>query len=128
MAAYLKAASGDPSAPEAIKAATDFCRFVGFLLLLPYIDAIHADALSARGDHAEAETLISNSLDAMNATGERWAEPEIHRLHGQILERRGAPAAEIEESYQRALESARRVGARGWEARTESSLALWLNR
>jgi len=123
LAAYLQAARGDPSAPEQFKPATDFSRFVGFRVLLPYLDAIHADALSARGDHAEAEALLAASLEAMNATGERWAEAEIHRLRGRILERRGASAAEVEDSYQRALECARRVGARGWEARVENRRA-----
>lgn len=126
MAAYLQAASRDPSAPEALEAATGFSRLVGFLLLLPYLDAIHAEALSARGDHAEAEALLSSSLKAMDATGERWAEPEIHRLHAQILERRGAAEADIEGCYQRAFDCARRAGARGWERRAESSRARWL--
>jgi predicted ATPase/class 3 adenylate cyclase len=126
MAAYLQAANGDAAAPEALKGAADFSRLVGFLLLLPYIDATQADALSARGDHAEAEACLAASLETMNTTGERWAEAEIHRLHGQILERRGAAAAEIEGAYRLAVESARRMGAHGWKSRAENSRARWL--
>ena len=62
----------------------------------------------------------------MNATGERWAEPEIRRLRGQILERRGAPATEVEECYRLAVETARRMGARGFEAWANQSLMRWL--
>ena len=126
MAACLRAASGDPSAPEACQAATDFSRFVGLHVFLPYADAVHADALSARGDHAQAQARLSASLEAMNATGERWAEPEIHRLRGRVLERRGESATEVEGCYRLAVACARRIGARGWEARAEDSLARWL--
>jgi tetratricopeptide (TPR) repeat protein len=128
MAAYLQAARGEPSAPEALQAGTDISRAVGFLVLLPYLDAIHADALSACGNHEAAEVRRSTSLAAMEATGERWAEPEIHRLCGQVLERRKASPPEIEASYRLAVESARRAGARGWEARAEQNLTRWLDR
>ena len=64
----------------------------------------------------------------MNATGERWAEPEIRRLRGQILERRGAPATEVEECYRLAVETARRMGAHGFEAWANQSLMRWLAR
>ena len=120
--AVLQAARGEPAAPEACQFATDIARLAGLLVNLPFIEAMHADALSARGDHAEAEAQISTSLETMNATGERWAEPEIRRLRGQILERRGAPATEVEECYRLAVETARRMGAHGFEAWANQSL------
>jgi tetratricopeptide (TPR) repeat protein len=126
--AVLQAARGEPGAPEACQLATDIARLAGLLVNVPFIEAMHADALSARGDHAEAEAQIAASLATMDATGERWAEPEILRLRGQILERRGAPATEVEACYRLAIETARRMGARGFEAMATQSLMGWLAR
>ncbi len=123
--AILQAAREEPAAPEACQVATDISRLAGLLVNVPFIEAMHAGALSARGDHGEAESQIAASLETMNATGERWAEPEMHRLRGQILERSGAPATEVEECYRVALSAARRMGARGFEARVNESLPGW---
>lgn len=127
LSACVRAAKGDPSAPEACQVATDFSRAAGLLVLLPYVDAVHAEALSSRGEYDQAEARLSASLDAIESSGERWAEAEIHRLRGLILERRGAPSEEIEGCYRLAVECARQIGARGWQERAESSLARWLD-
>lgn len=71
---------------------------------------------------------MSASLESMNATVERWAEPEIHRLHGYVLEHRGAPASDVEDRYRLALAVAQRMGAGGFEARANDSLGRWLGR
>jgi class 3 adenylate cyclase/tetratricopeptide (TPR) repeat protein len=127
-AVLLMAERGDPTVPETCQAITDFARFAGLLVLMPYIEAVHADALSARGDHAEAEAMMAASLESMEATDERWAEAEIHRLRGNLLERRGAPATEVEDCYRLAITIARRTGAGGFEARANDSLERWLAR
>jgi class 3 adenylate cyclase len=127
-AALLLAAVGDASASDACQAVTDFSRFAGLLVLLPWVHAAHADALSARGEHSRAEAMMSASLESMNASGERWTEAEIHRLRGLVLERRGAPATEIEACYQVALASARRMRTPGFEARVNESRARWTAR
>ncbi len=126
--AVLQAARGEASAPEGCQLATDIARLAGLLVNVPFIEAVHADALSVRGDHAAADAQISASIQTMTANGERWAEPEIRRLHGQILERGGAPAAEVEEAYRLAVETARRMGARRFEAAADESLVRWLAR
>ena len=59
----------------------------------------------------------------MEATSERWAEPELHRLRGRVLERSGAARGVIETCYRRAVESARERGMRSWELRAVASLA-----
>jgi len=126
--ACVRAQRGDPSAPEALQMAIGYSRMAGLLNLLPYMEAVRADALSARGDQVQAEELLSASLDEMNATDERWAEAEIHRLRAQILERRGAFAQDIEACYGVAVACAQRAGARGWETRAIESRAGWLGR
>lgn len=125
-AVCLQAERGDPTAPEACQAMTDFARFAGLLVLMPYVEAVHANALSVRGDHAEAEAMMAASLESMRATDERWAEAEIDRLRGNILERRGASATEVEDCYRLALTIAQRMGAGGFEARANDSLERWL--
>jgi class 3 adenylate cyclase/tetratricopeptide (TPR) repeat protein len=127
-AVLLMAERGDPAVPETCQAITDFARFAGLLVLMPYVEAVHANALSARGDHAEAEAMMAASLESMNATDERWAEAEIHRLRGNLLERRGAPPAEVEECYRLAVTIARRMGVGGFESRANDSLERWLAR
>jgi predicted ATPase len=51
---------------------------------------------------------------------------EIHRLHAEVLQIRGAPALEIEGHLHSALDIARRQGAKWFELRAATSLArLW---
>jgi hypothetical protein len=58
--------------------------------------------------------------------GERWAEPEIHRLFGDLLTRPGPSAAAIA-SYERAIAVARGQGSRSFELRATTSLARVLS-
>ncbi len=62
----------------------------------------------------------------MEATDERWAEPELHRIRGLLLERSGESAAAVEASHRRALASARHLGTTAWALRAATSLAAWL--
>ena len=71
----------------------------------------------ARLDHAFAE---------MEATHERWAEPELHRIRGLLLERNGESAAAVEACHRRALASARQRGASAWALRAATNLAACL--
>ena len=62
----------------------------------------------------------------MSETGERWAEPEIHRLFGDFLTRRGPSAASIA-NYEQAIAVARAQGSRSFELRATTSLARVLS-
>jgi hypothetical protein len=125
-AASARAERGDPSAPEALQMAIGNYRLAGLEMSLPYVEAVHADALSARGDHVQAAERLAASLDAMNASGDRWAEAEIQCRRALVLERRGATPQDIEACYVAAIGCAQRAGARGWEARAVESRARWL--
>jgi hypothetical protein len=57
----------------------------------------------------------------MNTNGERWAEPELQRVHGQILERMGQ-RREASASYQKAAELALQIGALQLARRAEAAL------
>src|SRR4029450_13338521 len=62
----------------------------------------------------------------MQATGERWAEAELHRIRGSLLLQTGTPQAEAEISLQEALAGARRQEAKSRELGAAMSLGrLW---
>lgn len=126
LAAWLLARRGDPSANDAFYGATAYYKGSGSRCFLPLCEAARADALSLAGLHAEAEVCVASSIEAVELTGERWAEAEIHRLRGQILERRGAATEEVEACYRHAIELGKRAGAKAWEQRAAQSLATWL--
>jgi predicted ATPase len=52
-------------------------------------------------------------------------EAELHRLKGELLSKQGAPEAEIEEQFRRAVEAARQRSARSQELRATMSLCRW---
>jgi len=99
---------------------------------------IATTALVACGRRANAEAHLSEALTLVRDTGESWCEAELHRLHGEMLQtsqplrrrdskRRQDLGAEAEASLRRALEVARRQGAKWWELRAAVSLARLLS-
>jgi predicted ATPase len=71
----------------------------------------------ARSFAASAESLVKQ-------TGERWAAPEIYRIHGSLLCRE--PLRDDRAAmrlFKRSLASARKLGTVGWELRTAISIA-----
>ena len=75
--------------------------------------------------------LLDEAEAAVEQTQERYWEAEIHRLRGQLLLAASEPAApavvrSAEACYRRALDVARRQGARSLELRAAVSLSrLW---
>jgi len=69
----------------------------------------------------------TGAMSAVDATSERWNEPNIHRIAGEIaLMSPESDAAKAEAYFGRALEIARAQQARSWELRAATSLArLW---
>lgn len=77
-------------------------------------------------DGDEALSLVDEAFARVAGTGVRFYEPELHRVRGRLLSFAGD--ADAEDHYRRALEAARRQGARHWEIRASVSLAqLWRN-
>ena len=68
---------------------------------------------------------LGEAAKLVEATQERWAEAEMHRLRGALLLSMSKPA-EAENSYRKALSVAQRQSAKLWELRAATSLArLW---
>jgi predicted ATPase len=85
-----------------------------------------------RETHAELDQLddawrcSGEAMNAMATTSERWWEPEVYRIAGEIalLSRERDTASEA--YFERALEVARAQQAKSWELRAATSMArLW---
>ena len=104
-------------------------RAIGSELDRPYCLALLAEALAKAGQVEGGLTALAEALEAAQSTGERYYEAELHRLQGELLLDQGAGRAEAKACFARALEMARRQGARSLELRAALSLArLYYNR
>jgi predicted ATPase len=91
----------------------------------PYMLALLASAKADFGNPSEALELLREAVASMEASGECWWEPELHRLRGQLI---AAPGQHDEgESYFRlAIKVSGRQKAKMLELRASMSLArLW---
>ncbi|MEK0084157.1 ATP-binding protein [Benzoatithermus flavus] len=99
-------------------------RATGAEHLVPYFQALLAEACARAGRPAEGLRLLEDALARTERTGERWCEAELLRLRGELLLLR-APRhrAAAEASLHRARAIAARQHARWWELRAAVSLA-----
>jgi transcriptional regulator with AAA-type ATPase domain/predicted ATPase len=98
----------------------------GARLGLSWFLALLADAYGRDGQAAEGLRVLADARGVVADTAEAYYEAEIHRLEGELRLAQGAGADEVEACYRRALEIARRQGARAWALRAATSLArLW---
>jgi DNA-binding SARP family transcriptional activator/predicted ATPase len=93
----------------------------GAKLRWPYYLSLLADAHARAGRVEEALATLSEALRIANRNEERWWEPELHRLTGELLLRRG-DQVEAERCFLCALDLARVQQARAAEVRAASSL------
>jgi predicted ATPase len=78
--------------------------------------------MCARLGHAErALEVIASSLDAIERSGERWLEPEFHRLRGEVLKVH-EDTWSAERSIATAIEIARRQGS--WSLQLRATVSL----
>ena len=92
---------------------------------LPYFRGHLAEQDANKGQLARALEAIGEALTAVEKSGERWGETDLHRIRGALLQRAGA-LTESETAYQQALASARAQNARSFELRAAIGLArLW---
>jgi predicted ATPase len=103
----------------------------GAELARPYWLCLITEACLESGAALEGLALLDDAEAAVQQTSERYWEAEIHRLRGQLLLAASDPIApavvrSAEECYRRALDVARRQGARSLELRAAVSLSrLW---
>jgi predicted ATPase len=99
----------------------------GARLSISFFLSVLGIAKAHLGQLDEAGRCTDEAAAAVEATGERWHEAEIHRTAGQIALMSSKPdAAKAQAHFVRALEIARAQRARSWELRAATSLArLW---
>jgi predicted ATPase len=93
----------------------------------PYFLALLAEAYGRGGQVEEGLCALAEALAAVEKTGERFYEAELHRLTGELLlARAAANQAEAEGCLRRALDVARHQQAKSLELRAAMSLShLW---
>jgi adenylate cyclase len=99
-----------------------------WLQRLPYLTSIVAECEVAASRNCDAMGTLGVAFEAMQRTGERRWEAEMHRLRGQFLLSMGGAGREqaAEASFLCALEVARAQEACSLELRAATSLAhLW---
>jgi len=84
------------------------------------------------GQVEEGLRVLREALALVDKTGERYSEAELYRLRGELTLQSKVPTSrpkvelEAEECFQKAIETARRQGARSLELRAATSCArLW---
>ena len=100
-------------------------RATGAEIKVPYYFGLLAEAYRRANQTTEGLIQLSEALELVERTGERWYEGELCRLNGEMLiandDRPGA-----EPCFSRALAEARRKRAKLFELRAATSLArLW---
>jgi predicted ATPase len=84
------------------------------------------EQLAREGRAEEGLAAVAEALELGKSTGERLYEAELHRLRGELLLLRaaaGAPPAEAEACFRRAIDVARRQSAKHPELRAVVSLS-----
>ena len=86
-----------------------------------------AQAYAELGQFDEAFRCVGEATTALQTNNEKWYEPEVHRVAGQVTLMAPEPeTAKAEAYFERALSVARQQQAKSWELRAAMSLArLW---
>ena len=102
-------------------------RATGAEAMRPYFLALLAEAYGTMGQPEAGLTVLAEALTLVDKTGERWYEPELHRLKGALLLQQSADNhAEAQACFHHALDIARRQQAKSLELRAATSLGrLW---
>jgi class 3 adenylate cyclase/predicted ATPase len=116
-----------PDAIQAIASGMGSLRSAGASLYEPmhlwHLALAHAEL----GQLDDARRCISDAIEKVDRSKEKWAEAEVNRIAGEIALKSLAPDMEKAEKYfYRALAVARQQQAKSWELRATMSLArLW---
>ena len=82
-----------------------------------------AEAYFLAGQYKDGLGAIDQAIAAVQQTNERWFEPEIYRLKGElVMEDDGKALPDAKAAFQKSLELSRAMDARWWELRTSVSL------
>ena len=88
-----------------------------------FMRSLYSDALRRAGQGVEALQAAKEGLELAEKLGEHYYESELYRQIGEALWMTAAPQIEVENSFQQAIECARRTSAKSSELRAAISLA-----
>jgi class 3 adenylate cyclase/predicted ATPase len=99
----------------------------GTKMFMPLWLAYYARACADSGQLDLASRTIDEAIATVEATGERWIEPELYRIAGEhVLASTARDFAKAQAYFERALVVARAQQAKSWELRAATSMArLW---
>jgi predicted ATPase len=102
-------------------------RATGAGICQPYFLALLAEAQGMIGQPEGGLTALAEAMTLVDTTGERWYEPELYRLKGELLLQQSSDnQADAETCFHHALEVTRPQQAKSFELRAATSLArLW---
>ncbi|SDX33926.1 AAA family ATPase [Thiocapsa roseopersicina] len=125
---WALAEQGEPAAGiVSIRLGLEEWGATGAVLIRPYYLARLAEAYAKSGYLPDALDTVAEALAAVERTGERWYEAELHRLQAELRWQKGdAPIDEVEAGLCRALTLAREQQARALELRAGETLARFL--
>ena len=117
-------------ASDAVRAITSgitSLRSTGATLYEPWHLWHLAMAYAELGQLDDAQRCIDDAMDKVERSKEKWCEPEVNRIAGEIALKSLAPDTEkAEKHFDRALAVARQQQAKSWELRAAMSMArLW---
>jgi DNA-binding SARP family transcriptional activator/predicted ATPase len=107
---------------DMIRAGLDVYRRSGQPLYLPWSLRLLAEAYAGEGQLVAARAAITEALEVVEATEQRFLEAELHRLSAELVLLEGGDRAAAESQLGRALQVARRQGAVALERRAANSL------
>uniref|UniRef100_UPI0005632AC0 AAA family ATPase n=1 Tax=Bradyrhizobium sp. WSM1743 TaxID=318996 RepID=UPI0005632AC0 len=95
--------------------------------LVPYFRSLLAEVHGRSGAVNEGLDLVTEALDRVEETGERWFEAELHRMKGELILRQpSSDSSAAEARFGHAAATARKQRAKLWELRAATCLArLW---
>ncbi len=122
----LAAGDEDPDAGiEHLEASLEAYRATGFRVFLSFYLAELSAACLRRGRLEESEAALQEAFGAVHGGSERFWEPELHRLRGELLALSNSQE-DAEASFRKALATAAGRSALALELRAATSLArLW---
>jgi predicted ATPase len=102
-------------------------RSMGTTISLPQRLSDLARAHAELGQYDAAWRCINEAMTLTETSNERWFEPDLHRIAGDLTLMSPEPdTAKAEAFFERALTIARQQQAKSWELRAAMSMArLW---
>jgi DNA-binding SARP family transcriptional activator/predicted ATPase len=119
---WATAVDGDSSAGlQQLRRGLDALKAAGAELRLPFYYGLLAEVYDRAGQVGEALANVASGFAFLTKNSEKWAEPELHRIHGDVLLHSG-DAWQSQVAYRRAMDAAQQMGARLFELRAASRL------